>query len=449
MKLKKILLACSAALASSQVMADNLMDIYQVALVKDTQLLQVMAQRDAAFEQINESKAARLPQIGYSAAAEYTFADNSERDPSDFSNTNLNAGLGLDQSIYNRSIWVNLTTSEKIASQTDVALNLSKQTLILRVADAYFDVLKSIDNLTFVLANKEAVAQQLEQTKQRYEVGLTAITDVHEAQAEFDRTVATEIISRNTLENSYEALYELTGTEFRDLEVLDTARFGAVPPEGSRETWADTANQYNLELHIQRIGVEIAEQNIELAKSGYQPVIGLTANVGVSSTSYQDSAIDSVSGSNLSSAGIGLNISGPIYTGGAIKSRVRQAEYGYVEASEALEQSARAVLTSVHSNFNNVNASIRSLEAFEQTVVSADSALQATQAGFDVGTRTIVDVLDATRSLYQSQQELANARYDYILSMMNLKLSAGTLSQQDVEAITAGLMPAPIDPEQL
>ncbi len=431
--MKRTLLSVLVMLGvSSMAQAENLLDIYHQAQLKDPQLLESKAKRDAAFEKINESRAALLPQIKLTGNATYT---KTSHDLS--TNNQLGGQLGLDQSIYRRSNWVNLSLTEKSATQTDVAYNLEQQNLMLRTSQAYFDVLKAQDTLEYVRANKKAVERQLEQTQQRFEVGLTAITDVNEAQAERDQALADEIAAENTLANSYEALRELTGVDYRQLDVLNTERFSPTKSALDSDQWLGTALDKNLSLHSARIGKDIAKEQIDLAKTGHEPTLDLGAGVGRTRTDYKlDENPDTIG----NQGNIGLTLSLPLYSGGATSSQVKQAQHSYVAASEQLEQSYRSVQSSVRSNYNNVNANIGSVRAYTQYVVSAESSLKATEAGYEVGTRTIVDVLDSTRKLYQAKQNLSQARYNYILSILQLKQAAGVLEEQDLVEINEGLM---------
>ncbi|MFQ1988754.1 outer membrane channel protein TolC [Aeromonas veronii] len=434
--MKRTLLSVMVLLGvSAGAHAENLLDIYQQAQIKDPQLLQSKAVRDKAFEQINESRAALLPQINLGADLKYLQNKNDTQ-----TNNKASGSLSLDQSIYRRSNWVNLDISEKSATQNDVAYNLEIQNLMVRTAKAYFDVLKAMDTLEFVRANKVAVERQLEQTQQRFEVGLTAITDVHEAEASRDQALADEINAENELDNSYETLRELTGIDHRNLDVLNTDRFSPQKTAFGSDKWLELALDKNLQLHSARINKDIAKERIDLAKTGHEPTLDLDAGLQTSNTDYK---LDSIqSGGNDNQANIGLTFKLPIYSGGATSSKVKQAQYDYVAASELLEKNFRSVQSTVRSSYNNVNASIGSVRAYSQSVVSADSALKATEAGYEVGTRTIVDVLDSTRKLYEAKQKLSEARYNYILNILSLKQAAGVLEVQDLVEVNQGLMPA-------
>lgn len=433
--MKRTLLSVMVLLGvSAGAQAENLLDIYQQAQLKDPQLLQSKAVRDQAFEKINQSRAALLPQINLGAGLNYLQNQGDTQ-----TGTTASGNLSLDQSIYRRSNWINLDLTEKSATQSDVAYNLEVQNLMLRSAQAYFNVLKAMDTLEFIKANKVAVERQLEQTQQRFEVGLTAITDVHEAEASRDQALADEINADNELANSYETLRELTGIDHRNLDVLNTERFSPQKTAFGSDKWLELAIDKNLQLHSARIGKDIAKEQIDLAKTGHEPTLDLGAGLSTSTSDYKNE----IAGrdSDNSQGNIGLTFKLPLYSGGATSSQVKQSQFNYVAASELLEKNFRSVQSTVRSSYNNVNASIGSVRAYSQSVVSADSALKATEAGYEVGTRTIVDVLDATRKLYDAKQKLSAARYNYILNILSLKQAAGVLEQQDLVEINQGLMP--------
>ncbi|HGF7151596.1 TPA: outer membrane channel protein TolC [Vibrio cholerae] len=436
--MKKLLpLFVSAALGtlSSAVWAENLAEIYNQAKENDPQLLSVAAQRDAAFEAVTSSRSALLPQINLTAGYNINRSDQDPRE-SDL----LSAGINFSQELYQRSSWINLDTAEKKARQADSQYAAAQQGLILRVAKAYFEVLRAQDNLEFVRAEKAAVGRQLEQTKQRFEVGLSAITDVHDAQAQFDGVLADEVLAKNNLTNSYEALREITGQEYSKLAVLDTKRFAASRTTESSEALIEKAQQQNLSLLAARINQDVARDSISLASSGHLP--SLTLDGGYNYGNNSNDNAKNTSGEEYNDFKIGVNLKVPLYTGGNTTSLTKQAEFAYVAASQDLEAAYRSVVKDVRAYNNNINASIGALRAYEQTVISAKSALEATEAGFDVGTRTIVDVLDSTRRLFDANKNLSNARYDYILSVLQLRQAIGTLSEQDVMDINAGLKAA-------
>ncbi len=431
--MKKLLpLFISAALGSlsSSVWADTLTEIYNQAKENDPQLLSSAAQRDAAFEAVTSSRGDLLPQINLTAGYNINRSDTDSRE-----SDKLTAGISFSQQLYQRSSWVSLDTAEKNARKADSAYAATQQGLILRVAQAYFEVLRAKDNLAFVRAEKAAVARQLEQTKQRFEVGLSAITDVHDAQAQYDGVLADEVLAKNSLTNSYETLREITGQEHSDLSVLDTNRFSASKTTQPIDALLEEAQQKNLSLLTARIAQDVAKDNISLASSGHLPSLTLDGGYKYGDESNNNSG----SKGDYNDFNVGINLAVPLYTGGKTTSQTKQAEFAYVAASQDLEQTYRSVVKDVRAFNNNINASIGALRAYEQSVISAKSALEATEAGFDVGTRTIVDVLDSTRRLYDANKNLSNARYDYVLSVLQLRQAVGTLSEQDILDINAGL----------
>ena len=434
--MKKLLpLFISAAIGSlsSSAFADTLAEVYDQAKQNDPQLLRSAAQRDAAFEAVTSSRSSLLPQINLTANY-----DINRGDRSDMSNDNnqWGVGIGFSQELYQRSSWITLDTAEKTARQSDSAYAAEQQALILRVATAYFEVLRAQDNQEFGRAEKAAGARQLEQTKQRFEVGLSAITDVHDAQAQYDGVLADEVLAENDLVNSYEGLREITGQEHSNLSILDTDRFSASKSSESAAALVEQAEQKNLSLLASRISQDVAKDNISLASSGHLPSLTLDGSYGLAEQTDSSTSANDYDSDNLN---IGLNLVVPLYTGGNTTSLTKQAEYNYVAASEDLEATYRSVVKDVRAFNNNITASIGALRAYEQSVVSAQSALEATEAGFDVGTRTIVDVLDSTRRLYDANKNLSDARYNYILSVLQLRQAVGTLSEQDIVDVNAGL----------
>ncbi|OBS94477.1 outer membrane channel protein TolC [Vibrio tasmaniensis] len=431
--MKKLLpLFISAAIGSlsSSAFADTLAEVYDQAKQNDPQLLRSAAQRDAAFEAVTSSRSDLLPQIDLRANYDINRGDLSDQNND---NNQWGAGIYFSQELYQRSSWITLDTAEKTARQSDSAYAAEQQALILRVATAYFEVLRAQDNLEFVRAEKAAVARQLEQTKQRFEVGLSAITDVHDAQAQYDGVLADEVLAENTLINNYEGLREITGQEHSNLSILDTDRFSASKSSESATALVEQAEQKNLSLLASRISQDVAKDNITLASSGHLPSLTLDGSYSLADQSNSSNDYDQ---DNLN---LGLNLVVPLYTGGNTTSLTKQAEYNYVAASEDLEATYRSVVKDVRAFNNNITASIGALRAYEQSVVSAQSALEATEAGFDVGTRTIVDVLDSTRRLYDANKNLSDARYNYILSVLQLRQAVGTLSEQDIVDVNAGL----------
>lgn len=430
--MKKTLLSLLLGLGvSSHALGEDLYRVYQDAIKNDPSYLQSHSQKQAAFSAIDVSRASLLPQISLSLSASHEGGDADVKQNA--------ARIGLRQSIWDATNWTRLDRAELVASQADANFALAKQDLILRTVSAYFNVLTAQDDLAFARAEKRAIERQLEQTKQRFEVGLTAITDVHEAQAQFDTSVADEIAAFNAVEISKEALREITGNYYADIKVLDTDRFSASQPVPTDiNQWMQTAEQENFSLLAAKIAVDIAKEDIDLATAGHYPTFDLTASV--SSSDREENGRNNDDRFNANSIGIEMSL--PLYLGGRVSANVDTARHNFVSNSEDRERVYRSVVRSVRSSYYNVTAIISGINAFEQAVVSAESALRATEAGFDVGTRTIVDVLNSTRNLFNARRNLSNARYSYITRQLSLKQAAGVLTEQDVLDINQGLTTA-------
>ncbi|HGW5667213.1 TPA: outer membrane channel protein TolC, partial [Proteus mirabilis] len=333
-------------------------------------------------------------------------------------------------------LWRQLTMQEKTAGMSDVTYQTSQQQLILDTATAYFNVLRAIDSLSFIEAQKEQVYRQLDQTTQRFNVGLVAITDVQNARANYDSVLAQEVAGRNELDNALEKLRQVSGVYYINLASLNIARFSTTPPDAIDKLLKD-AEERNLSLLSARLGQDLARENIRLAQSGHLPTVNLNASTGVSNSHNHGSALPPETPANSRNSyngqsSIGLSLSIPLYTGGRTSSQVEQAQYGFTSASEQLESVYRSIVQIARSSYNNISASISSIKAYQQVVVSAQSSLDATEAGYQVGTRTIVDVLNATTTLYDAKQKLSSARYDYLINQLNIQYARGTLNENDL-----------------
>jgi outer membrane protein len=435
---------------STLVNAEDLLSVYKQAQASDPTVLKLQALFNASKEDINQARSVLLPEL--SAAASYTESEgeftrtSDDGKSSDQTLTNksdsLRYSLNLNMQLYNHSTWLRLDNAKKAAHRSDVTYQSAKQELIVRVTTAYFDVLSAKDDLDFAKAEKAAIERQLEQTKQRYSVGLKAVTDVHEAQSQYDNAVTSEIRAENSVFTAEEALRVITNVYPRDLNILNTERFSTSRPiPDSANEWQQTAEAKNLDLISQKISVDVAKENINIAKSGHYPTLSLT---GSYTTSDQNNEVNNITVNNpaLDSQSIGITLNVPIYSGGAITSAVRQAQSNYVAASQDLEQTHRNVVRNTRNAYNTVIAAVSAIKALEQALVSSESALKATDAGFEVGTRTIVDVLDSTRNLYNAKRNLSSTRYNYIQSILSLKRAAGTISEQDLININKGLIEA-------
>lgn len=435
MRLSLVWSAVLASTLSGAVYADDLLDIYGLALAKDPVVLQVKAQRDATREAINEVDAAMLPQINLSGDAHYVKTNKNDAGTAFVAGGNVS----LQQAIWRHSNHINSSIAQKRATAMDLSYNDAMQGLIIRTASAYFGVLEAQDILEFKKADRDALKRHYDESNQKFSVGLIANTDVQEAKAAYDLATAQVIIAENDLANKYENLRQLTGMEHKNLSKLDVNRFSTPGVTGNSSSWLKTAEENNISLQAKMVEKEIAKDQISLAQTGHEPTLDLYGQLGSEYTDYKENTIGKEDGTTNSGI-VGLSFNMPLYSGGAVSSAVEQAKLNYVAASESLENTHRTVQTSLYNQYNNINASIGTVKAYTQTVVSAQSALDATEAGYDVGTRTIVDVLDATENLYNAKSNLASARYTYILSWLNLRYTSGLLSEEDIKAINSGLI---------
>ncbi|MFJ5375820.1 outer membrane channel protein TolC [Pectobacterium sp. CHL-2024] len=436
-KLLPLLIGLSLGGFSAMSQAENLLQVYQQAKSTNPDLRSSAATRDAAFEKINESRSPLLPQLGINAG--YTY-NKGYRDSNGVNNNEKSATLQLTQTLFDMSKWRALTLQEKQAGIEDVTYQTAQQNLMLNTATAYFNVLRAIDSLSYINAQKQAIYRQLDQTTQRFNVGLVAITDVQNARAQYDSVLANEVLTRNTLDNALESLRQITGNFYPQLAGLNIERFSTQKPEAVNNLLKEAENR-NLNLLSARLSQDLAREQIRSAETGYMPTLDLTASTGVSDTRYSGSRTNS-GNFNDTDAGqhrVGINFTLPLYSGGATNSQVKQAQHSYVSASELLESAHRSVIQTVRSSFNNISASISSINAYKQAEVSAQSSLDAMEAGYQVGTRTIVDVLDATTTLYNAKQQLSSARYDYLINQLNIKSAQGTLNEADLQALNASL----------
>ncbi len=431
-KLLSLFIAINLVGFSTSSHAADLLQIYQQAKETNPELLGAQADRNAVVEKVNESRSTLLPQLGLSAGIDY---GKGFRAPQNQESYGTNASLQLTQTIFDMSKWYQLNQSEKRAGIADVDYQAAQQKLILNTAQAYFDVLSKIDTLTFTEAQKASLYRQLDQTTQRFNVGLVAITDVQNARAQYDSILAQEVSNRNNLENALENLRLITGVYYPQLASLNIGQFKTKRAEPADQVLKEAENR-NLSLLSARLKQDLSREQIKESQTGYMPTIDLTASTSISN-SHITSGAENPAAKNAYSGknSVGLSLSLPLFNGGATYSQVEQAKYNFVSASQELENTYRKMIQEVHSSSNNISAAISSVEANQQAVLSAQSSLDSMEAGYQVGTRTIVDVLDATTKLYQAKQNLSKARYDYLLSQLQIQQARGILNENDLVAL--------------
>ena len=429
-KIKRLVLAgIVAACCSQPARAEDLLQVYRQAQESDPVLKAATASREAAQETKPQARALLLPSVGATVEQGNTFGiAGGGRSPSSFDSHNY--GISLVQPLYNRGNQVRQRLADATVSQSDVDLGNIRNELVLRVSQGYFGVLATLDNLTYTTSAKNAFARQLELANRRFEVGLATITDVYDAQARFDAAVSLEIDAINKLADARELLRQLTGQEYAQLNLLSERMPLALPKPNDPEEWVRMALENNLRLRSAGFGVDQARETVKLQQAGHYPTLDLRA-------SRFD--FDNGLGNNGASSQVNLELTIPLYSGGAVSSRSREAAYNYEASRQSLENQQRETVRTIRNAYRGQETAISQIKALDRTRVSTRSALEATQAGYEVGTRTIVDVLNAERDVYLAESNYATARYSYIANYLVLRQAAGQLSEADIAEINGWL----------
>lgn len=418
--------------------ADTLYQIYQLAQERDPTLRAAAAARDAAMEVKPQSLSGVLPTIGLSGDITRNSYDKRNPLPTETNptySTNKSYSLNLTQPVFRWDRWVALSQADNFVLQAQAEYGAAEQELMVRVAERYFAILAAQDALRVARAEKESIGRQLEQAQQRFEVGLSAITDMQEAQARYDSTLAAEIRAEDNLASSHEQLREIIGEQNENIAPVRDTEFTLVAPEPQDlQTWVTTALQQNPSLAAARAGSEAARQQIQVARAGHYPTLDANASYG-----YQDRNFGGIATVKRDDGAIGLQLNVPLYQGGYVNSKTREARYRFDEARERLDVSQRSIERQARDAYRGVVTGISEVRAAEQARKSNTTALEAAQTGFEVGTRTIVDQLDAQSILSQAELNLSQARYNYLLNTLRLKQAAGTLAPSDLEALGSWL----------
>jgi outer membrane protein len=429
-----ILITLGATLSAQ---AEDLMAIYQLALDNDPQLQAAKEQLRAARESKSLARSQILPTIGLGATYDRVRSEYKTLQgvPYDVDSTSHDKALALNltQPIFRVDRLLQLEQADSTIAQAEAEYAAAEIDLMVRSTTTYFNILTAEDDLRVAKAEREATGRQLEQAQQRFDVGLIAITDVHEAQAAFDAARASEIAAENSLGNAWEALFEIIGPQPKqELAKLGDDLTLNPPVPNDPQEWSDTAQQQNYSIIAARAGLESLKQQIDISRAGHYPTLDLVG-------AYTMVRSDADTATELDSGSIGLSLEVPIYTGGAVSAQTRQAQANFRANQQGLDQTRRAVNRQVRDAYRGVLSTISQVEALKAATVSAQSALESTQAGYEVGTRTIVDVLNVQRNLFSSQRDYLNSRYSYIINGLNLKSAAGTLSESDLQQVNGWL----------
>ncbi len=435
MKLPRIVLVLAVSCAIAPVRAADLVSLYHDALSSDPVYQSARAQYQAGLEKLPQARSGYLPQIAFTASAFHNEV-NREIAP-DLGYNTTSYVVTLAQPIFRLQNWIAIGQAKQQVLQFEANLGAAGQDLILRVAQAYFDVLLAQDNVALSQSQKAAISEQLAQAKRNFEVGTATIVDTLEAQARFDQANAKEISDRNDLEVKRRALQQLLGKVPDSLTPLKDPLTLAEPRPADIEEWVRTAQGSSFAVVSARAGVEIAREEVNRQRAGHLPTLDASANYG----RLYNPANSSVGlvGPNSNSGSVGVTLSVPLFAGGLIQSRVREALANRDRADQDLENTERAVAQSVRQQFLNVTSGIAQVRALEQALTSTQSQLDSTILGRDVGVRTSVDVLNAQQQVYQTRRDLQQARYNYLMNTLRLKSAAGQLAEADVQEVNRTL----------
>lgn len=426
-----------AGLASATATAADLDAVYQRALTSDPLIREADANRLAARESKPQALAALLPQINASGRydKDETKFDGSFVSPAGVTPQVRNSDgdttaweVSLRQSVFSWQNWAALRRADAESAQAEADYLAAQQDLILRTSEAYFNVLAAQDALESAQAAHNAIGRQLEQSEKRFEVGLIAVTDVQEAKAAFDSATATLILAKRALATTGERLRELTGDTFDELSKPGADMPLKGPDPANADDWVRLAMDQNAQLTSSRLAADVSSHTVSSERGGHYPRLDL---VLTRNDSDQNARITGTQAGNVDNQFQGttmsLQVTVPILSSGATSSRVRQAEFRRIAARERLERTARETERKTRDAYLGVNSEMARVQSLHQAVESAQTALQATEAGYEVGTRTSVDVLDARRRLFEAETNYSRSRYDYLLNVLRLRLAAGTL----------------------
>ena len=458
--MKRVLgLSLGLMMAVSTAAAEDLKAVYERALINDPQIREAEALRRATREAKPQAWAAILPQISGSASRTKADSEVEGQFPQEIVQNGQTVvfnflssskskpetdrwSLDLRQSLISWDNWVAIKRADRQVAQSEADYQAAEQQLILRVSEAYFNVLAAQDTVDAQASSLEAISRQLEQAEKRFEVGLIAITDVQEARAARDSAAAAVIAAKRQLASTEELLREITAEKYRELAKPGDSMPLKSPEPQDETQWVERSMEQNLALVSSRIAADIARDNVRIAFGGHLPKLDLVAS---KSNTDQTSPINFSSGNvgtrtnNSDDTSYALQVTMPLFSGGAAQSRVRQTEYQWQAARERLSRVSRQTERQARDAYLGVISEISRVNALRQALESSRTALKATEAGYEVGTRTAVDVLESRRALAVAETNYARSRYDYILNVMRLRLASGTLDRSTLEEVNTWL----------
>jgi outer membrane protein len=431
------------SLAALPAAAQDLQQVYRDAKAYDAQYASARYALQAGLEKLPQGRALVLPTVGLTAATTTNHLGIDSYGPNPVPQSartfyNRNYALSFSQPVYRPQNWLQFDQAEQQVRQAEATFGQAGQDLIVRVAQAYFDVLASEVSLALVGAQKVAIAEQLAQAKRNFEVGTATITDTHEAQARFDLAVAQEISAQNDLDNKRKALSQITGKDYAALKPLRAQVQLSPPSPNNMGDWVALTEKQAYPIVIQDATTQIAGLQNKFARAGHYPTVDLVASYG---QTEQTGSTISGNSAQLNSGSIGFQLAVPIYQGGAISSREREAAANFEKAKHDLENARRASVLLTQQSYLAVINGVAQVRALDQALVSSQSALDSNKLGYEVGVRINIDVLNAQQQLFSTRRDLAVARYNTITSHLKLKAAAGSLREEDLEEVNRALEP--------
>ena len=431
----KLALVFGALSCASSAWSADILQIYREALVNDAQYAAARATVEAGREKFPQGLAGLLPTVN--ATANTTWNENqyrlNDKAPTVRKDFNTHAyNVALTQPLFRWQNFVQYGQGKLQVVQAEAVFAQAQQDLILRVAQAYFDVLNAQENLKAVRANKQAVAQQLELAKKSFEVGTVTITDTHEAQSRFDLVSAQEIAAESDLEVKRYALRQIVGKESGELNRLKAQAELRPPQPASMDKWVESAERDSFSVQAQQASAEIAEKEVEKQRAGHYPTLDVVANYGNGKTAVSYTSNNTL---DTDSRNVALQLTIPIFQGGAVNSKTREAVANRMAADANLDAARRTAALSARQSYLGVVNGLAQVRALEAALVSSTSALDSNKLGYEVGVRINIDVLNAENQLYVTKRDLAKARFDTLLAQLKLKAAVGSLGEADLEQI--------------
>ncbi len=437
MKLSKTAFGVLLALGISPVAgAADLLDVYHAAQGQDAVFAAARAARDAGQEKLTQGRSLMLPSVNLNANTTWNDVHTVLPVDSIKKYNSHGYGVSLVQPLFREQNWALYTESELQVAQSEAQFRQAEQDLVLRVAQAYFNVLTAQDSVQLAGAQKTAIAQQLEQAKRNFEVGTATITDTHEAQARYDLIVAQEIAAQSALEVNRRSLQQLINAVPPELDPLGAA-FQLDPPQPANlDKWVEDAQLHNHQIAFARAGAELADKEVDRNRGGHLPTIDLVANYNKSVTGYNSFTN---SATDIRSTNVGVQLNMPLFQGGATQSKWREAEANRERANQELENARRNVELQTRQAYLGVVSGIAQVQALQQALKSSESLLEASKLGHEVGVRTNLDVLNAQQQAYSTRRDLYQAQYNYLLSQLRLKAAVGGLAEEDLGKVNRAL----------